>query len=62
MRKEYKSDLTGKEWEQIKPHIPPAKWGGRPQSTDMREVLNPSVYGVKTGCQWSMLPMIFRPK
>ena len=62
MRKQYKSDLSDKEWEQIKLHIPAAKRGGRPQSTDMREVLNAIFYGVKTGCQWAMLPHDFPPK
>ncbi len=62
MRKQYKSDLSDKEWEQIKAHIPPAKRGGRPQKTNMREVLNAIFYGVKTGCQWGMLPHDFPPK
>jgi putative transposase len=62
MRKKYKSDLTDKEWEQIKPCIPPAKRGGRPQTTDMREVLNAIFYVVKTGCQWALLPHDFPAK
>ena len=62
MRKKYKSDLTDKEWEQIKPYIPPAKRGGRPQKTDMREVLNAIFYVLKTGCQWGMLPHDFPAK
>lgn len=62
MRKEYKSDLTDKEWELIKPHIPPAKWGGRPRKADMREVLNAIFYVVKTGCQWDLLPHDFPAK
>ena len=62
MRKEYKSDLTDKEWELIKPHIPPAKRGGRPRKTDMREVLNAIFYVVKTGCQWDLLPHDFPAK
>ena len=62
MRKEYKSDLTDKEWELSKPHIPPAKRGGRPRKTDMREVLNAMFYVVKTGCQWDLLPHDFPAK
>jgi len=62
MRKKYKSDLTDKEWEQIKPYIPPAKRGGRPQKTDMREVLHAIFYVLKTGCQWGMLPHDFPAK
>jgi len=62
MRKAYKSDLTDKEWELIKPYIPPAKRGGRPRETDMREVLNAIFYVVKTGCQWDLLPHDFPAK
>ena len=36
----YPSDMTDGEWEIIKPMIPPAKSGGRPRTTDMREVVN----------------------
>jgi putative transposase len=62
MRKEYKSDLTDKEWERIKPYIPPPKRGGRPRKANMREVLNAIFYVVKTGCQWGMLPHDFPAK
>jgi putative transposase len=62
MRKQYKSDLSDEEWEKMKPYIPPAKRGGRPQKTDMREVLNAIFYVVKSGCQWGMLPHDFPAK
>jgi len=62
MRKQYKSDLSDKEWEVIKPHIPAGKRGGRPRTVEMREVLNAIFYVVKTGCQWAMLPHDFPPK
>jgi putative transposase len=62
MRKHYKSDLSDQEWEHIKPYIPPAKRGGRPQTTDMREVLDAIFYVVKSGCQWALLPDDFPPK
>lgn len=55
-RKAYPSDLTDSEWKLIKPYIPKAKTGGRPRTTDMREVLNGIYYFLKTGCQWDMLP------
>jgi putative transposase len=55
-RKAYPSDLTDAEWKLIKPYIPKAKTGGRPRTTDMREVLNGIYYFLKTGCQWDMLP------
>jgi putative transposase len=55
-RKAYPSDLTDEEWKILKPHIPPAKTGGHPRTTDMREVLNAIFYVLKAGCQWEMLP------
>ena len=61
-RKPYPSDVTDKEWEQIEPLIPKPKRGGRPRTTNMREVFNAILYVLRTGCQWSMLPHDFPPK
>ncbi len=61
-RKTYPNDLTDLEWEIVKVFIPPAKGGGRPRTTDMREVLNAIIYVLKTGCQWENLPHDFPPK
>ncbi|MDB5410246.1 MAG: transposase [Rhodospirillales bacterium] len=36
----YPSDLTDAEWALVEPHIRPAKRGGRPRTTNMREVTN----------------------
>ncbi|MFV0409887.1 MAG: transposase, partial [Paracoccus sp. (in: a-proteobacteria)] len=36
----YPSDLRDAEWALIAPMFPPAKSGGRPRATDLREVLN----------------------
>ena len=55
-RKPYPSDLNDAEWQIIKPLIPPAKPGGRPRKTDMREVLNGVFYILCSGCAWRMLP------
>ena len=55
-RKPYPSDLNDAEWQIIKPLIPPAKPGGRPRRTDMREVLNGVFYELRSGCAWRMLP------
>lgn len=52
----YPSDLTNRQWENIKAHIPPAKSGGRPRSLDMRLVLNAIFYVLVGGIQWRMLP------
>ncbi len=60
-RKHYTSDLTDQEWAILAPLIPPAKPGGRPRTTDMREVLNAIFYVLKTGCQWANLPGDFPP-
>src|SRR3954465_15121734 len=38
------------------PLIPPPKPGGRPQTTDMRRMLDGLFYVVRTGCQWRHLP------
>lgn len=62
MRKPYKTDLTDAQWKLIKPLIPPAKSGGRPRETDMREVLNTLLYQARTGCQWELLPHDLLPK
>jgi putative transposase len=55
-RKPYPSDLNDDEWQIIKPLIPPAKPGGRPRDTDMREVLNGIFYVLRSGCAWRLLP------
>jgi putative transposase len=60
-RKRYTSDLTDAEWAILEPLIPPAKPGGRPRTTAMREVLNAIFYVLKTGCQWANLPGDFPP-
>jgi putative transposase len=62
VRKRYPSDLTDAQWEIIAPLIPPAKHGGRPRTTDMREVVNTLFYQARTGCQWDYLPHDLLPK
>ena len=57
----YPSDVTDEEWKIIKPMVPPARPGGRPRSTDMREVINSIFYIASTGCQWRALPKDFPP-
>src|SRR6266851_2887493 len=57
----YPSDLTSQEWAILEPLIPPAKEGGRPRTTEMREVLNAMFYVDRTGCQWRALPHDFPP-
>ena len=40
----YPSDLTDNEWGVVVPFVPPGRGGGRPRTTDMREVLNAILY------------------
>jgi putative transposase len=61
MLKRYPTDLTDAEWAMLAPFIPPAKAGGRPRTTDMREVVNAIFYMLRSGCQWRMLPKDFPP-
>lgn len=58
-RKAYNSDLTDKEWALLAPFIPPAQLGGRPRTTEMREVLNAIFYILRGGCAWRLLPPEF---
>jgi putative transposase len=62
MREPYKTDLTDEQWKLVKPPIPPAKPGGRPRTTDMREVRNTLLYQARTGCRWELLPHDLLPK
>ena len=62
MRKPYRTDLTDAQWNLMRPLIPPPKPGGRPRSTDMREVLNTLISQGRTGCQWELLPHDLLPK
>lgn len=58
-RQIYPTDLTDAEWQLIELLLPPAKRGGRPPTTDLREVLNAIFCLLRTGCAWRMLPLEF---
>lgn len=58
-RRRYGSDLTTIQWLVIKPLIPDSKKGGRPRTTDIREVMNAILYRLKNGCTWENLPKNF---
>jgi putative transposase len=60
-RKAYSSDLTDEQWKLIEPLLPTAKPGGRPRTTDIREVVNAIFYMLRTGCAWRLLPHDFPP-
>jgi putative transposase len=48
--------LTDDQFRLLEPLISPAKPGGRPRRTDMRNLLDGLFYLVRTGCQWRHLP------
>ena len=57
----YPSDLTDAQWPMIEPHLPVYP-GGRPRTTDLRDVVDAIFYILRTGCQWRYLPKDFPPK
>src|SRR5215207_8662687 len=57
----YPSDVTDEQWPLIEPLIPVYP-GGRPRTTDVRDVLDAILYILRTGCQWRYLPVDFPPK
>ena len=57
----YPSDVTDAQWALIGPHLP-SHPGGRPRTTDPRDVLDAILYILRTGCQWRYLPIDFPPK
>lgn len=60
-RKRYPSDLTGSQWAILESWIPPARAGGRPRKTNIREVVNAILYLTREGCSWRALPHDFPP-
>jgi putative transposase len=48
--------LTDEQFRLLAALIPPAKPGGRPRTTDPRNLLDGLFYLVRTGCQWRHLP------
>lgn len=58
-RQSYDTDLTDGQWQILEALIPAAKPGGRPRSTDLREVLNAIFYLLRAGCAWRLLPHDF---
>src|ERR671916_3306888 len=57
----YPSDVTDEQWALIEPLIPVYP-GGRPRTTDLRDVVDAVLYLLRTGCQWRYLPKDFPPK
>src|SRR3954466_9099873 len=59
--KKYPSDITDAQWALIEPHIPVYP-GGRPRTTNLRDVVDAVFYILRTGCQWRYLPVDFPPR
>jgi transposase len=57
MKKKYETDLTDRQWEEIKPLFSKM----RKRKWDKRKLVNGVLYLVKTGCQWRNLPNDFPP-
>lgn len=57
----YPSDLNDAEWAVVEKFIPPPRRGGRPRTTDMREIFNAILYIAQGGIPWAMLPKNFAP-
>src|SRR5262249_53128035 len=55
-RARYPSDVSDQQWAILEPLIPPAKPGGHPRTTDIREVINAILYLDRTGGQCRALP------
>jgi putative transposase len=52
----YPSDLTDEQWKLIEKLVPSARRGGRPRTTDVRQVINAIFYLNRSGCAWRYLP------
>lgn len=60
MSNRYSTDLTDEQWDLIRPLLPTKQAGpARPMELEPREVANPIVYVLRTGCQWKNLPSDF---
>ena len=57
----YPSDVSDAQWALVEPHLPVYP-GGRPRTTDLRDVVDAILYLLRTGCQWRYLPKDFPPK
>ena len=60
-REPYPTDLTDNEWQWMAPLLPRVDKPGRPRQHAGREILNASLSGIRTGCQWRLLPHAFPP-
>ncbi len=59
MRKRYPSDISGEQFERIRPLLESARKITRPRTVDLYDVFCAVLYLLKGGCQWRMLPSEF---
>jgi putative transposase len=52
----YACDLTDTQWALIEPLLPTASGSGRRQQISLRLIINATLYLLRTGCQWRLLP------
>lgn len=60
-RESYPTDVNDSQWLKLSPLIPAGKPGGRPRSSDEREIVNAIFYVNRSGCAWRLLPHDFPP-
>jgi transposase len=59
MRKRYPSDISKKQFAQIKPLLDSARKKTKPRKLKLYDVFCGVLYVLKSGCQWRMLPSDF---
>jgi transposase len=59
MRKNYPSDISREQFEQIRELLESARKKTRPRQVDLYDVFCAVLYLLKIGCQWRMLPSDF---
>ena len=60
-RTPYPSSVTDEQWAILRPLLGPARPGGRPRKTALRQVVDALFYLNRAGCAWRMLPRDFPP-
>lgn len=58
-RTAYPTDLTDAQWKRAEKLIPAAKIGGRPRTTEMRQIVDAVLYLSRGGIAWRLLPHDF---
>ena len=59
MRKIYPSDITREQFEKILPLLESVRKKTRPRRVDLYNIFCGTLYVLKSGCQWNMLPAEF---